>query len=86
MGAVAAYTVINTWNEYLLSTTLITDANERTVPAALQQYMSSYSFKAQTTPGMQAVYLLIPIAAAIVLLALTQRHLATAYQGGSVKG
>jgi hypothetical protein len=48
--------------------------------------MSSYSFKAQTTPGMQAVYLLIPIAAAIVLLALTQRHLATAYQGGSVKG
>lgn len=86
IGAVAAYTVINTWNEYLLSTTLISDANSRTFPAALQQYMSSYSFKAQTTPGMQAVYLLLPIAAALLLLALTQRHLATAYQGGSVKG
>lgn len=86
MGAVAAYTVINTWNEYLLSTTLISDSAERTFPAALQQYMSSYSFKAQTTPGMQAVYLLIPIVAAVLLLALTQRHLATAYQGGSVKG
>jgi multiple sugar transport system permease protein len=86
MGAVAAYTVINTWNEYLLATTLISDSNRRTFPAALQQYMSSFSFKAQTTPGMQAVYLLIPIVAAVLLLALTQRHLATAYQGGSVKG
>lgn len=86
MGAVAAYTLINTWNEYLLATTLISDPNKRTFPAALQQYMSSFSFKAQTTPGMQAVYLLIPIAAAIVLLALTQRHLSTAYQGGSLKG
>ncbi len=86
IGAVAAYTLINTWNEYLLGTTLISDLNRRTFPAALQQFMSSYSFKAQTTPGMQAVYLLIPIVAAVILLAFTQRHLATAYQGGSVKG
>jgi hypothetical protein len=35
---------------------------------------------------MQAVYLLIPIAAAVVLLSLTQRHLTSAYEGGSVKG
>ncbi|GAA2008570.1 hypothetical protein GCM10009818_20350 [Nakamurella flavida] len=86
IGAVASYTLINTWNEYLLSTTLISDLTSRTFPPALQQYMSSYSFKAQTTPGMQAVYLLLPIVAAVLLLTLTQRHLATAYQGGSVKG
>lgn len=86
IGTVAAYTLINTWNEYLLATTLISDANKRTFPAALQQYMSSFSFKGQATPGMQAVYLLIPIVAAIGLLALTQRHLATAYEGGSLKG
>jgi ABC-type sugar transport system permease subunit len=86
IGAVASYTLINTWNEYLLSTTLISDLSSRTFPPALQQYMSSYSFKAQTTPGMQAVYLLLPIIAAVLLLTLTQRHLATAYQGGSVKG
>lgn len=86
IGAMTAYTLINTWNEYLLATTLISSSTARTFPAALSQYMSSYNFAATTTPGEQAVYLLIPIAAAIVLLALTQRQLAAAYEGGAVKG
>ncbi|WP_167132621.1 ABC transporter permease subunit [Paramicrobacterium chengjingii] len=86
IGAMAAYTLINSWNEYLLATTLISDSTTRTFPAALQQFMSSYNFTATTTPGQQAVYLLIPIIAAIILLALTQRQLAAAYEGGAVKG
>ncbi|MFS0911994.1 ABC transporter permease subunit [Microbacterium sp. 179-I 3D2 NHS] len=86
IGAMTAYTLINTWNEYLLATTLISDSSTRTFPAALSQYMSSYNFAATTTPGQQAVYLLIPIAAAIILLSLTQRQLAAAYEGGAVKG
>lgn len=86
IGAMTAYTLINTWNEYLLGTTLISDSTARTFPAALSQYMSSYNFAATTTPGEQAVYLLIPIAAAIILLSLTQRQLAAAYEGGAVKG
>lgn len=86
MGSVAAFTLINTWNEYLFAATLISDGAKRTFPPALQQYMSSYSFQSYASPGMQAVFLLIPIAAAIILLSLTQRHLATAYQGGSIKG
>jgi multiple sugar transport system permease protein len=86
IGAMSAYTLINSWNEYLLATTLISDSSKRTFPAALQQYMSSFNFTATTIPGQQAVYLLIPIAAAVVLLLLTQRQLASAYEGGAVKG
>lgn len=86
IGAMTAYTLINTWNEYLFATTLVSQSNIRTFPPALQQYMSSYNFTATTTPGQQAVYLLIPVAAAVILLALTQRQLAAAYEGGAVKG
>lgn len=86
IGAMSAYTLINSWNEYLLATTVVSDSATRTFPAALQQYMSSYNFTATTTPGQQAVYLLIPIVAAVILLALTQRQLAAAYEGGAVKG
>lgn len=86
IGAVAAFTLINAWNDYLFAATLISDGAKRTFPPALQQYMSSYSFHSYATPGMQAVFLLIPIFAAIILLSLTQRHLAAAYQGGSIKG
>ncbi len=86
IGAMTAYTLINTWNEYLFATTLVSQSNIRTFPPALQQYMSSYNFTATTTPGEQAVYLLIPVAAAVILLAFTQRQLAAAYEGGAVKG
>ncbi|GGL99475.1 ABC transporter permease [Nakamurella endophytica] len=86
IGSVAAFTLINCWNEYLFGATLISDGAKRTFPPALQQYMSSYAFSSYASPGMQAVFLLIPIFAAIVLLSLTQRHLAAAYQGGAVKG
>jgi multiple sugar transport system permease protein len=85
-GAVAAFALINTWNEFLLATSLVTNSRLRTLPPALTQYMSSYQFASTTSPGMQAVYLLIPIFAAVVLLTLTQRHLTSAYEGGSVKG
>jgi multiple sugar transport system permease protein len=85
-GAVAAFALINTWNEFLLATSLVTNSRLRTLPPALNQYMSSYSFASSTSPGMQAVYLLIPIAAAVVLLTLTQRSLTSAYEGGAVKG
>jgi ABC-type glycerol-3-phosphate transport system permease component len=78
--------LINTWNEFLLATSLVTNSRLRTLPPALTQYMSSYNFASSTTPGMQAVYLLIPIFAAIILLTLTQRSLTSAYEGGSVKG
>jgi ABC-type sugar transport system permease subunit len=83
IGAVGAFTLINTWNEYLFATTLVTDGAQRTFPAALQQYMSSFEFTSQSTPGMQAVYFLIPIAVAVILLSFTQKHLATPYQSGS---
>lgn len=86
IGSVAAFTMINAWNDYLFAATLISDGAKRTFPPALQQFMSSYSFQSYATPGMQAVFLLIPIFAAIVLLSLTHRHLAAAYQGGSIKG
>jgi multiple sugar transport system permease protein len=85
-GAVAAFALINTWNEFLLATSLVTNSRLRTLPPALSQYMSSYNFASSTTPGMQAVYLLIPIFAAVILLTLTQRSLTSAYEGGSVKG
>lgn len=86
LGAVAAFALINTWNEFLLGTTLISYSRLRTLPPALDQYMSSYAFAASASPGMQAIYFLIPIAAAVVLLSLTQRHLTSAYEGGGVKG
>lgn len=85
-GAVAAFALINTWNEFLLATSLVTNSRLRTLPPALDQYMSSYNFASTATPGAKAVYLLIPIAAAVGLLALTQRHLTSAYEGGGVKG
>ena len=86
IGAVAALTLINTWNEFLFATSLISESRSRTLPPALNQYMSSLDFIGSTSPGQQAVYLLIPVIAAAIILLSTQRLLMAAYEGGGVKG
>jgi multiple sugar transport system permease protein len=86
IGAVAAYTVINSWNEYLFATTFVEDNHVQTLPPVLQTFMSSISFNATYTPGVQAVFFVLPILIAALLLALTQRQLAAAYEGGALKG
>lgn len=85
IGAIGAFAIINTWNEFLLAVTLVSGNSQRTLPPALEELMSTNQFAAANTPGMQAVYIVIPIAAALALLALTQRHIMTAYQAGGIK-
>ena len=78
--------LINTWNEFLLATSLISDSRTRTLPPALYQYMSSRAFLGETPVGERAVYLLIPVFLAGIILVATQRLLLSAYEGGGVKG
>ena len=87
-GAMGAFTLIGTWNEYLLAATLVSDASRRTFPPALQQFAATafqYADK-DLTPGVQAVYLLIPVLTSALLLSLTLRHFTAAVQGGGTKG
>lgn len=86
IGAVGAFVLINTWNEFLLGTTLVSDNRIRTLPPALYQYMSSRTFIQDTSIGERAVYLLIPVFLAAIILVATQRLLLSAYEGGGVKG
>lgn len=87
-GAMGAFTLIGTWNEFLIATTLVSDSSRRTFPPALQQFAATafqYADK-DLTPGVQAVYLLIPILSSALLLSLTLRHFTAAVQGGGTKG
>lgn len=86
IGAVGAFVLINTWNEFLLGTSLISDSRTRTLPPALYQYMSSRAFLGETPVGERAVYLLIPVFLAALILIATQKLLLSAYEGGGVKG
>lgn len=86
IGAVGSFVLINTWNEFLLATSLISDSRTRTLPPALYQYMSSRAFLGETPVGERAVYLLIPVFLAGIILIATQRLLLSAYDGGGVKG
>ncbi len=86
IGAVGSFVLINTWNEFLLATSLISDSRTRTLPPALYQYMSSRAFLGETPIGEQAVYLLIPVFLAGIILIATQKLLLSAYEGGGVKG
>lgn len=85
MGAVAAFALISSWNEFLFSITFISDAPSRTLPSSLYLLTSTQSYAAFTSPGQQAVYLVAPALLAVVLLAFTQRHFTAAFQGGGVK-
>jgi ABC-type glycerol-3-phosphate transport system permease component len=87
-GAMGAFTLIGTWNEFVLALTLIQDPSRRTFPPALQQFTQlAFNYAdAKNTPGVQAVYLLIPIATSVLLLSFTVRHFTAAVQGGGVKG
>lgn len=87
-GAMGAFTLIGTWNEFLLAMTLISDPAKRTFPPALQQFTQlafAYADK-NNTPGVQAVYLLLPIISSALLLSFTVRHFTAAVQGGGIKG
>lgn len=86
VGAVGAFTIVNSWNEYLFATTFVQSDPSRTLPPILQEFMSSLPFNATLPPGVQAVFFILPILAAAILLAITQRQLAAAYQGGALKG
>jgi len=86
LGTVAAFTLITSWNEFLFSLTFLNDSATRTLPSALYLFTSTQEYAAQTPPGQQAVYLVVPALLAVMLLALTQRHFTAAYQGGGVKG
>lgn len=85
IGAVAAFSLISSWNEFLFSLTFITDTASRTLPSALYLFTSTQNYAANTSPGQQAVYLVVPTVLAVALLAMTQRHFTAAYQGGGVK-
>jgi len=85
IGAVAAFSLISSWNEFLFSLTFISDSPRRTLPSALYLFTSTQEYAAKTSPGRQAVYLVIPALLAVVLLGLTQRHFTAAYQGGGIK-
>lgn len=85
IGAMAAFTIITSWNEFLIATTVVSDSSLRTFPPSLQTFMGGFLFQGSTTPGVRAVYLVIPTIIAALLLAGTMRQLMSAYQGGSVK-
>ena len=86
IAAIAAFTVIGTWNEFLLALTFVSSASKRTFPPALQQYTSGYQFYAAHTAGQQAVYVLIPVLMSALLLGVTGRHFTAAYQSGGMQG
>ena len=85
IGAVAAFTLINSWNEFLYSLTFITSNGKRTLPGALQLFVNSVGYTESTTPAMQAVYIVVPIVITALLLATTQRNIMAAYEGGALK-
>lgn len=84
-GAVAAYTMINSWNEFLYSLTFVTNGDMRTFPGALQLFVNSIGFQESTTPAMQAIYIVVPIVITAFLLSTTQRSITAAYEGGAGK-
>ncbi len=86
LGAMMAFALINSWNEFLFALTLVVDSNQRTFPPAIHQFTSGFEFLADTAPGGQAVYLLIPVIISAILLSLTIKQFTTAVSGGGTKG
>ncbi|MBZ2195543.1 ABC transporter permease [Occultella gossypii] len=86
IAAIAAFSLIGTWNEFLLSLTLVQDPASRTFPPAIAQFMRGNEFMQNTPPGGIAVLLLIPIIISAVLLALMLKQFTTAMAGGGTKG
>lgn len=86
IGAMVAFALINSWNEFLFALTLVVDPAQRTFPPAINQFTTGFEFMSQTGPGGQAVYLLIPVAISAALIALTVKQFTTAVAGGGSKG
>jgi multiple sugar transport system permease protein len=85
LGAMGAFTLIGTWNEFVFALTFVSDPNVRTFPPQLKQFTATSAFLNETSPGEQAVFLLLPIVTSAILLALTIRHFTAAYEGGGLK-
>jgi len=85
IGAVAAFTFLSAWNEFLLALTMINSDALRTLPPRIQIYASTNGFAGQFTEAQQAVFILLPVAAAIIILIAVQRYLTSGYQAGGVK-
>lgn len=86
VGAMLAFVLINSWNEFIFALTLILDPAQKTLPPALAQFMTGFEFLGRVAPGGQMVYLLVPIVISAILLALTLRSFTNAVAGGGTKG
>jgi ABC-type glycerol-3-phosphate transport system permease component len=81
-----AFALINTWNEFLFALTLVPNQAQKTFPPAIQTFTSGFEYVSDTSPGGQAVYLLLPIFVSAILISLTVKQFTTAVAGGATKG
>lgn len=86
IAAIAGFTIVGSWNEYIFALTFVSSPDRRTFPPALDYLTSSWVFMSEHSPGQQAVFLLIPIITSAIVLSFTVRQLTLAVSGGGTKG
>lgn len=78
----ALFSFMTAWNEFILASTLMTDASLFTLPVALQRYVGEF----QTDWGRFAAGAIITSAPVMALFYALQKHLVGGLTAGGVKG
>jgi raffinose/stachyose/melibiose transport system permease protein len=81
IGVSATFTFITMWNELLFALVFLTNANQQTIPVALQQYVGQYS---TDWPAELAAVTLALIPTLIIYLVLQRRLMAGVLAAGGI--
>jgi raffinose/stachyose/melibiose transport system permease protein len=81
IGVAATFTFITMWNELLFALVFLTNANQQTIPVALQQYVGQYS---TDWPAELAAITLALVPTLIIYLVLQRRLMAGVLSAGGI--
>ncbi len=82
LATVAVFTLVNSWNNYLLPLVVLNREEAYTWPLGIMQFQGQYA----TDWPLVLAYITVTILPAIVFYLLAQKHIVAGLTGGAVKG
>lgn len=82
LATVAVFTLVTSWNNYLLPLVVLNRQEAYTWPLGIMQYQGQYA----TDWPLVLAYITVTILPAIVFFLLAQKHIVAGLTGGAVKG
>ena len=82
LATVAVFTLVNSWNNYLLPLVVLNREEAYTWPLGIMQFQGQYA----TDWPLVLAYISVTILPAIFFFLLAQKHIVAGLTGGAVKG